>query len=190
MPVPRLSSLAAMTIVAALSACFDADLTVTVTGPDAVKGEQVIRMDRRAYDMGAPDFCASPSDTLQITREVAICTAAPKTATFEGFGKPGPTSTTFADNGDGTVTVSMAVAPRIAGFREGLQERLATAPMDHPEALFAGHSVSFRIAGKEIVTSDQPISADGNSTDLVIPLIQIIEGTHTFPQRFTATVRY
>ena len=54
---------------------------------------------------------------------------------------------------------------------------------------FEGKAVTIRVKGKEIVETTMTKSADGTSAEVVIPFIDLINGTATLPPEYTVTVK-
>lgn len=57
------------------------------------------------------------------------------------------------------------------------------------QAFFEGHSVTIRIVGKEVVETNMTKSEDGVSAEIVIPFLDLLNGTTNLPTELFATVR-
>lgn len=57
------------------------------------------------------------------------------------------------------------------------------------QTLFEGHAVTIRIKGKSIVETNMTKGADGSSAEIVIPFLDLINGTTTLPDELYATVK-
>jgi hypothetical protein len=55
-------------------------------------------------------------------------------------------------------------------------------------ALFEGKNITIRVRGKQITESNMTVSADKTSAEIVIPFLDLINGTATLPAELTATV--
>jgi hypothetical protein len=56
-------------------------------------------------------------------------------------------------------------------------------------AFFAGKNITLRVKGKEIVETNMTKSADGTSAEVVIPFVDLLNGTATLPPEYTVTVK-
>lgn len=57
------------------------------------------------------------------------------------------------------------------------------------EAFFEGHTITIRLRGKEIVESNMTVSADKTSAEVVIPFLDLINGTVDLPAELFAVVK-
>ena len=55
-------------------------------------------------------------------------------------------------------------------------------------ALFADKNITIRVRGKQITETNMPPSADKTSAEIVIPFLDLVNGTATLPEELTATV--
>ena len=56
-------------------------------------------------------------------------------------------------------------------------------------AFFEGHSITIRAKGKQITESNMTVSADKTSAEVVIPFLDLINGTTTLPDELFAVIQ-
>lgn len=57
------------------------------------------------------------------------------------------------------------------------------------QAFFEGHKVTIRVKGKEVTDTNMTRSADGTAAEIVIPFLDLINGTADLPETLYATVK-
>jgi hypothetical protein len=124
---------------------------------------------------------------------------------------------TLTENADGSATCVMVVEGTFAELKTGeddgakfevvspgvvkvsfstedMKGELGTEGQDEEtkammQAFFEGHAITIRIKGNEIVETNMTKSADGKSAEIVIPFLDLINGTVDLPPELSATVK-
>jgi hypothetical protein len=125
---------------------------------------------------------------------------------------------TLTENADGSATCVMVVEGTFAELKTGegndgakfevvspgvvkvsfstedMKGELGTEGQDEEtkammQAFFEGHAITIRIIGKEIVETNMTKSADGKSAEIIIPFLDLINGTVELPPELSATVK-
>jgi len=86
----------------------------------------------------------------------------------------------------GVVKVSFSTADMSGELGTEGQDEETKAMM---QAFFEGHNVTLRITGKEITESNMTVSGDKKSAEIVIPFLDLINGTAELPPELFATVK-
>lgn len=188
----RLAKIAAVGLTFALGGCIDMDVDLTVLGPDTARMSGYIQVSRGMLDMmgGAEEFCP-PDDggSLELTDEFARCNMLAEGTFDEVFqegddGEPGPTAT---DLGDGTVLVQFPMS-ELTGDMSEMNQDPQMAAMFRP--MLEGHSITIRISGAEIVSTNGTLSADGTSASVTFLLTDVMDEKADLPDIFETVVRY
>ncbi|MCC6001737.1 MAG: hypothetical protein JJU19_12870 [Pararhodobacter sp.] len=187
----RLLKIVAVGAVLGLGGCIDMEMDTAILGPDQARVSGFAQVPRAMLDMmgGEDGFCAEEDGTLELTEEHARCNMLMEGTFAEVFeadveGEPTPTAT---DLGDGTVQV---VFP-LGDFTEGMDEMTedpAMVAMFRP--MMEGHGVTLSISGREIVSTNGTLSADGTRASITFALTDLLEEEPNLPETFEAIVRY
>jgi hypothetical protein len=176
----------------ALSGCIDVDIDSRILGADTAQVSGYMSIERGMLDMmgGADEFCpAAEGGTIALSETIARCNI-DRTGTFaeifEADSDGGPTPT-IEDLGDGTVRVSFPLGDMTADTDE-MRADPAMAAMFLP--MLEGHSITMRISGVEILSTNGTLSADGTSAAYTINLAEIVTQDFSVPEMFEAVVRY
>ncbi len=188
----RLLKVAAVGAVLGLSGCVDVDMTAEIVGADAARVTGYMQVQREMLEMmgGAEGFC-NPEEggTLELTDTAARCNMLIEGTFDEVFAsdeEEGP-SPTIEDQGDGTVRVTFPIGAATADAAEMRADPQMAAMM---RPMLEGHTMTIRIAGAQIVSTNGETSADGRTASFSIPLVSILDENATFPETFEAVVRY
>jgi hypothetical protein len=57
------------------------------------------------------------------------------------------------------------------------------------EAFFEGHTITIRLKGKEVLDTNMTLAADKKSAEIVIPFLDLINGTVDLPSELYATIK-
>jgi len=177
-----------------LTACVDATMEVEVTSDETAKGVMIVSMDRGFYEMsqasesGNNDFCENGS--VELVDDKAICTS-----TEEGrFDEITFDESSSEDQklkidlvSPGLVRVAFPTASMTADFGDNDTNDEETKKM--MEGFFAGHYLTLKVSGGEIVDSNMEIAEDGQSAQLVIGFLDLISGEVDIPEEAYAVVR-
>lgn len=97
------------------------------------------------------------------------------------------------DSGASFTVVSPGVV-RVAFKTEDMKGELGTEEQDEQtkqmmQAFFEGKAITIRIRGKEVTDTNMTLSADKTSAEMVIPFLDLINGTIDLPPELYATVK-
>jgi len=176
----------------ALSGCIDVDLDTRILGPDEANVSGFMTIERAMLDMmGGPDeFCpADEGGTLDLAEATARCNLE-RTGSFAEIFEPDPEgapSPTAEDLGDGTVRVSFPLGAMTADTDE-MRSDPGMVAMFMP--MLEGHTITMRVSGAQIVSSNGTISADGTSASISFGLADLLQEDFEVPEVFETVVRY
>lgn len=187
----RLIPLSLVASTALLSACVDADLTATITGPDAATVAGYMQVEKEILDMmgGTGNFCTGEDGgVLEMTDTHARCNIS-ETGTFATIfdAEPGQPTPTVTDLGDGTARVIFPIGDLTADLADMRADENMTAMM---RPMLQGHVITMRVAGVEIVSSTGEIAADGASASFSYVLESALDPSIPLPTSFETVVRY
>ena len=97
------------------------------------------------------------------------------------------------DDGAKFEVVSPGVV-KVSFTTEDMKGELGTEGQDEEtkammQQFFEGHSITIRIKGKEVVDTNMTKAGDGKSAEIVIPFLDLINGTVDLPPELYATVK-
>ncbi len=196
-----------LVLTAALAGCIDVTMDVDVQNDTTGKATTTMVMGADFYAMAkagmanppaegetAPandGFCEEEGALLTENPDgSATCTMVVEGAFADLFKEEGSSDTSddpkFEVVSPGVVKVSFPTA-------DMLGDEMGTEAQDEQTkammaALFEGKTVTLRVHGKQITESNMTISADKTSAELVIPFLDLINGTANLPAELTATV--
>lgn len=136
-------------------------------------------------------FCKEPGDQLTENADGSATCVSVKEGTFaelmanEGDSDPSDDAK-FEVVSPGVVKVTFPTGDMKGELGGEAQDEQTKAMM---QALFEGHNVTIRVHGKEITDTNMTKSADGTSAEVVIPFLDLINGTSTVPAELSATVK-
>lgn len=191
----RLAGVLALT--AGLAGCIDITMDIEVQSETTGKATTTSVMGADFYAMaktGAASADAKPEDGF-CQEEGSVLTenadgSATCVLTLEG---------SFADlkleedDGASFTVVSPGVV-KVAFKTDDMKGELGTEGQDEQTkqmmlAFFEGHSIIIRIRGKEVTDTNMTLSADRTSAEVVIPFLDLINGTIELPDELYATVK-
>jgi hypothetical protein len=176
----------------ALSGCIDVDLDTRILGPDEANVTGFMTIERAMLDMmgGADEFCpADEGGTIDLSDTTARCNL-DRSGTFAEIFEPDPDgvpSPTAENLGDGTVRVTFPLGAMTADTDE-MRSDPGMVAMFLP--MLEGHSITMRISGAQIVSSNGDIAADGTSASITFGLADLLQDDFEVPEVFEAVVRY
>jgi hypothetical protein len=93
-----------------------------------------------------------------------------------------------------TFTVVSPGVVKVAFKTDDMKGELGTEGQDEQtkqmmQAFFEGHAITIRIKGKEVTDTNMTLSADKTSAEIVIPFLDLINGTVELPAELYATVK-
>lgn len=187
----------AVLISAGLAGCIDATVDVEVTSDTTAKATMTQEMGADFYTMikasaaedetaSSDDFCAE-GELTENSDGSATCVITSEGAFADlTFGED-EEAVTFAPAGPNLVRVALPMEEMKGEL--GADETLDEETQQMIEAFFAGHAVTVRFSGVEVVESNMEISADKTTAEEVIPFLDLLNGTAELPDELYAVVR-
>ncbi len=172
-----------------LAGCVDVDVTTEVLGPDLfrVTGATTVQVAMLEMMGGAETFCPEGEGQLELVDNLARCHVEQEGSAAQIFQADEGPAPTAQDLGDGTVRVVFPLAQAFAEVAELREDPTAAQTM---LPLVSGHALTFRVAGREIVSSNGEIAADGRSASYRIALESLFDPETVLPEAFETVVRY
>lgn len=198
MALKTIGKLAVMlTLGGPLAGCIDATVELAVTGASTGKATVTQVMAPDFYGMvkasnaesesGIDRFC--PEGTLTEAADgsaTCIFTAEGSFAELAGIGDEAD-AVTFAPAGPGLVRIGLPTATMVSGL--GAEDGVDAETRQMVEAYFAGHTITIRMSGAEVVDTNLEIGKDRKSAETTLPILDLIKGGAAVPQEFFAVVR-
>ena len=191
--IGRLAGVLALTL--GLAGCMDMtgeievlnDTTGKATTTTTIGAEFYPMIKQMAAEGGKSDFCKEEGASLVENADgSATCTLVVEGDLDSLKGKDGPTE-------DATITVVSPGVVRVAFKTEGMAGQLSDGQDEQTAAMmktyFEGHAATLRIKGREITDTNMTLSNDRTSAEIVIPFLDLINGTVKLPAELYAVVR-
>jgi len=186
----RIVTATAFAAALALSGCIDIEMDVTALGPDQARVNGSMTVARAMLDMmgGPEDFCdAEDGGTLVMTDTHARCDLLVEGSITEVFPPEDDSAPQMTDLGDGSARVVFLLGDMTADTVE-MRDDPEMAQMFLP--MLQGHSVTLRIRGSQIVSTNGTLSDDGTSASFSFQLDHLLDKDFAMPDTFEAVVRY
>ena len=189
----RLAGALALTI--GLAGCMDVTMEIDVQTETTGKATTTSVMGADIYSMvkagaGSEDsssegFCEEKGATLTENADGSA------TCVLVVEGKLSELNESDDDSGAKFEVVSPGVV-KVSFTTEDMKGELGTEEQDAQtkammEQFFEGHSITIRIKGKEVI--DTNMTKNGNTAEIVIPFMDLINGTAKLPPELYATVK-
>jgi hypothetical protein len=196
----------ALVLSAALAGCIDVTMDVEVQNETTGKATTTMQMGADFYAMAKAGMAAPPAEGQTAPANDGFCEEEGAVLTENPDGSATCTMVVegaFADlfkdesgNPENTAkfeVVSPGVVKVSFPTADMLGDEMGTEAQDEQTkammaALFEGKTITIRVHGKQITESNMTISADKTSAEIVIPFLDLINGTATLPAELTATV--
>jgi len=198
MVLKRIGQVAAtLFLAAALTGCIDATVEVEVLSETTARGTltqvmgadfyAMMKMNAEESDASSDAFCTE-GELTEHADGSATCTLIEEGtfADISGLGE-GEEAMTFTPAGPGLVRVALPTAEMMGEI--GASEEMDAETRQMVEAFFAGHSVTIRISGGEITETNMTLADDSKSAEMVLPFLDLINGTADLPDELFAIVR-
>lgn len=188
-----------LTLTAGLAGCIDVTMDIEVKSETEGKATTTSVMGADFYAMAKAGAASEETKT-----EDGFCQEAGAQLTENADGSATCVLTVegkFADlkldegdDGGATFTVVSPGVVKVAFKTEDMKGELGTEGQDEEtkkmmEAFFEGHAITIRIRGKEVTDTNMTLSADKTSAEVVIPFLDLINGTIELPDELYATVK-
>lgn len=193
--IGRLAGVLALTV--GLAGCMDVTMDVEVQSETTGKATTTMVMGADFYAMakagmasegeGSEGFCEEEGAVLTENPDGSATCTMVKEGNFADLELGEDDGARIEVVSPGQVKVSFSTADlqsEVAG--EEAQDEETKAMM---VAFFEGHNVTIRVSGNEITESNMTISADRKSAEIVIPFLDLINGTAELPPEVFATVK-
>lgn len=190
----RIAGVLALTI--GLAGCIDMTAEVEVLSETTGKATTTTTMGAEFYpmikSMGAEgsdtksDFCKEAGATLvENADNSATCTVIVE-GNFDQLKTDGPTEdASFTVVSPGVVRVAFKTED-MAGEVTKDQDAETAAMM---KTYFEGHNATIRVKGREVLETNMTLSEDKTSAEIVIPFVELMDGTLTLPPELFAVVK-
>jgi len=186
---------------ASLAGCIDASVDVEVTSATTAKTTLTQVMSADFYAM--VKMSAEDKENGETEKSAAFCVDGTLTEEKDGsatctLSEEGPFATlgrlgeeknaiTFTPAGAGLVRVALPTA-QITNELRGSQE-IDAETQQMLEAFFAGRTITIHIAGEAITETNLELAKDKKSAEIVIPFLDLLNGSAELPEEFFAVVR-
>jgi hypothetical protein len=181
---------------AGLAGCMDVTAEMEVTSETTGKATTVMTIGADIYPMikqaqasgeaSSDDaFCKEEGDVLVENADgSATCTSVKEGTLEEIVSADGPNEdTVFTVVSPGVVRVAMKTDEMSSDVTEGQDEQTKQMMITY----FEGHNATIRIKGKKIVETNMT-QVDGNTAEMVIPFVDLLNGTANLPPELYAVV--
>ena len=185
-----------------LAGCFDIDVDLTFTKDEQVRLRSEVRMPKSLFllvmddadsDLGKLCEGGTPvmkADTVScVQRKTVSLEDAIAGRLFADEDAGSQMEVRIEKAGDGVVRVSVDIAALLANASEEASDEgdQALAAL-----MLAGHGITFRITGEEILETNGRISDDKRTASLTVPLTALADpaARKSLPETFTTTLRY
>lgn len=188
---------ATLVLAGALTGCVDATIDVEVTSANTARGTltqvmgadfyAMMKMNAEDSETTGAEFCAE-GELTEHEDGSATCTLVEE-GTFEELARmsEGEETMSFTAAGPGLVRVALPTEEMMGEI--GASQDMDAETRQMVEAFFAGHTVTIRVSGGEITETNMTIAEDGESAELVLPFLDLINGTAELPPELFAVVR-
>lgn len=164
-----------------LSACFDADVTLDFKDAEFVEATMETRIVRSMFDMtgdSAEETC--DGGIPELTAEHLICRESEMLTIAQLLGEADGTETALEIEDAATIERVDDVTLKVTFDFQDMMEGEEVLPPDMEgmgdmiNAMFAGHSMTFRVKGYRIVNTTGTLNEDETEATRVIPLGQLV----------------
>lgn len=191
---------ATLTLGLILTGCLDAKVDIALTSDTTAKATMTQIMGADFYSMvkmsaeqeaegsesSDEDFCADGALTENADGSATCVTTEEGAFADLTMGNDDPT-VVFTSAGPGLVRISLPTAEVKSEI--GADEEMDAEARSMVEAFFAGHAITLRFSGAEVVETNMTLSADKTTAETVIPFLDLINGTTNLPDELFAVVR-
>lgn len=193
--IGRLAGVLALTV--GLAGCMDVTMDVEVLSETTGKATTTMVMGADFYAMakagmasegeGSEGFCEEEGAVLTENADGSATCTMVKEGSFADLQLGEDDGAKIEVVSPGQVKVSFSTADLQSEVAGGEAQDEETKAM--MAAFFEGHNITIRVSGKEITDSNMTISPDRKSAELVIPFLDLINGTAELPSEVFATVK-
>lgn len=189
--------LGVVALTATLAGCVDITSEIDILSETTGKATTEITIGPEFYPMikqmaaaapkDNPDgFCVKPDDVLTENADGSATCVSVEEGDFSALNNAeGPSEdASFTVVSPGVVRAAFKTEDMSGQITEGQDEQTAAMMKTYLE----GHSVTIRIKGKKITDTNMTLAADGKSAELVIPFLDLINGTTKLPPEIYAVV--
>lgn len=179
-----------------LAGCMDVTMEIDVQSETTGKATTTSVMTADIYSMVKAGAESDSSDSEGFCEEegATLTESADGSATCV-LVVEGPFETLNGEDGDDDGARFEVVSPgvvKVSFTTEDMKGELGTDDQDAEtkammEQLFDGHSITIRIKGKDVI--DTNMTRNGNAAEIVIPFMDLINGTVDLPPELYATVK-
>ena len=192
--ISRVAGIAALTV--GLAGCMDVTMDVEILSETSGKATTTMVMGADFYAMaksgmgggeGSEGFCEEEGDVLTENSDGSATCTTVKEGSFADLDLGDDDGAKIEVVSPGVVKISFSTADMQSEMGAGDAEDEETKAM--MAALFEGHNITMRVRGGEILESNMTIASDGKSAEVVIPFLDLLNGTTDLPAELYATVK-
>jgi hypothetical protein len=184
-------------LAAGLAGCIDVTMDLEILSDTTARATTTSTMGADFYAMakagmaadsdGSDGFCQEEGSVLTENADgSATCVLVEEGPFADLEVAEGEDAATFEVVSPGVVRVSFSTED-IKGEIGAAQQDEETKQM--MQAFFEGHAITMRISGRQVVDTNMTIANGGKSAEMVIPFLDLINGTLELPEELYATVR-
>lgn len=184
---------ATLALGAGLAGCIDVDVDLAITSQTTARATMTQTMGADFYAMvkmsgetGDDEFCAE-GDITENADGSATCVIVEEGAFADLSLGEGEDAMVITAAGPGLVRVALPTAEMKSEI--GANEEMDEETRQMVEAFFAGHAITIRVSGAEVVETNMTLSADKRSAETMLPFLDLINGTTDLPDELFAVVR-
>ena len=186
-----------------LSACLSIDANVDIAEDGGVRSEMVLTVSQDMYELinvdGGQNFCIEDGEVLSQSDRGYSC-ATTRSADVADLTEGRFQFDIDPSNSDAATTplivteTELGVLEIIIDLTPMMEDDPQQAELQSPEmkeiikAAMAGHAMTYRFTGMEVLETTGQISADGRTASLTVPMADFID--KKAPQQFRSVIRY
>lgn len=184
-------------LAAGLTGCIDVTMDLEILSETTARATTTSTMGADFYamakagmagDEGSTDgFCQDEGSVLTENADgSATCVLVEEGSFADLEVSKGEDAATFEVVSPGVVRVSFST--------QDIKSEIGAAEQDEEtkqmmQTFFEGHAITMRISGRQVTDTNMTIANDGKSAEIVIPFLDLINGTLELPEELHATVR-
>lgn len=194
----------AIALTVGLAGCMDVTMDVEIQNETSGKLTTTMVMGADFYEMAKAGmaqaqgsensddgFCNEPGDVLTENADGSATCTSIKEGSFAQLmadenGETSNDDARFEVVSPGVVKVIFPTKDMTSDITSDAQDAQTKAMM---QAFFEGKTVTLRVRGREVIDTNMTKSPDGASAEIVLPFLDLINGTANVPAELYATVR-
>ncbi len=186
----------AVVLTATLAGCIDMTMDVKVTSDTTAQATTTQTMAGDIYAMikaadtkpseDSKPFCKDEGSTLTENADGSATCVVVTEGNFADLKFDEDSKPVFTTVSPGVVRVAVQTAGMASDLGSGDEDEQTKAMM---KQFFDGHFLTIRFGGNEVTESNMTISADKSSAEIVIPFLDLMNGTAKLPEELYAVIK-